>query len=43
MITALKWIVAGLLAVVTWFFVELTVEYFHPYKQIRIPQLRKRS
>lgn len=35
MMTVLKWILAGLLAGVTWLVAVYTDEYFRPYKKIR--------
>jgi hypothetical protein len=43
MITALKWIAVVLLAGMTWVVVQITVEYFSPYRQIRIGRVRDRS
>ncbi|HEX5809848.1 MAG TPA: hypothetical protein VFY25_14365 [Anaerolineales bacterium] len=36
MITALKWITAALLAGFAWLVTGYTIEYFRPYKKIRI-------
>jgi hypothetical protein len=34
MITALKWILAILLAGLTWVVVQVTIEYYRPYRRI---------
>ena len=36
MFTLIKWILAALLAGLTWLVAEYTTEYFRPYKKIRV-------
>ena len=42
MITALKWIAAALFAGMAWVVIQVTVEYYRPYKQIRMGSPRSR-
>jgi len=40
MATTLKWIAAALLAGLAWLVAQITVEYFRPYRKIRMTSSR---